>query len=179
MSAAPVLIRPGVAADASVLAAFAARTFAETFAATNTPADMQAHLARSYGVPQQSAELADPDMVTLLAEQGSSLLAYAQLRRGPPPACVDAAGAIELQRFYVDRPAHGAGVARLLMAAVHEAAAATGARQLWLGVWEHNPRAIRFYEECGFVDVGSQTFVLGADRQTDRVMVAAVVGAAV
>ena len=29
-----------------------------------------------------------------------------------------------------------------------------------------------FYAKCGFVDVGSHTFVLGSDPQTDRVMVA-------
>jgi ribosomal protein S18 acetylase RimI-like enzyme len=169
-----VLIRRGMVADASRLATFAARTFAETFADTNTPEDLQAHLARAYGVPQQTAELSNPDAVTLLAEQGGTLLAYAQLRRGPAPACVEATDVIELQRFYVDRPAHGSGVARLLMTAVQDAAAAAGARHLWLGVWEHNPRAIRFYEKNGFVDVGSQDFVLGADRQTDRVMIAPV-----
>jgi nucleoside-diphosphate-sugar epimerase len=52
-----------------------------------------------------------------------------------------------------------------------DAARAAGARHLWLGVWERNPRARRFYEKCGFVDVGSQAFVLGSDPQTDRVMV--------
>jgi GNAT superfamily N-acetyltransferase len=165
-------IRRGTVADAGPLAAFAARTFAETFAAHNTPEDMQAHCARTYGVPQQSAELTSPDTVTLLAEQGGALVAYAQLHRGVPPPCVTAPEAIELLRFYVDRPAHGSGVARLLMAATLDAAAAAGARHLWLGVWERNPRAIRFYAKHGFVDVGSQAFLLGADRQTDRVMVA-------
>jgi GNAT superfamily N-acetyltransferase len=174
MPPAPVLIRRGVAADASVLAAFAARTFAETFADTNTPEDMAAHLARSYGVPQQTAELSSPDAMTLLAERDGALVAYAQLRRGPAPACVADPDAIELHRFYVDRPAHGSGVASQLMAATRDAAAAFGARHLWLGVWEHNPRAIRFYAKHGFADVGSQDFVLGADRQTDRVMVAPV-----
>jgi ribosomal protein S18 acetylase RimI-like enzyme len=42
---------------------------------------------------------------------------------------------------------------------------------LWLGVWEENPRAIRFYDKCGFMPVGSQDFNLGAARQRDRVMV--------
>lgn len=40
-----------------------------------------------------------------------------QVRRATP------ADARELQRFYVDRPAQGTGVARELMAAVHAAAA--------------------------------------------------------
>jgi ribosomal protein S18 acetylase RimI-like enzyme len=52
-----------------------------------------------------------------------------------------------------------------------EAAAERGHRSVWLGVWEHNPRAIAFYERWGFVDVGEKSFVLGTDRQTDRVMV--------
>jgi hypothetical protein len=31
-------------------------------------------------------------------------------------------------------------------------------------------RAIAFYARWGFTDVGSQSFQLGADRQTDRIM---------
>jgi GNAT superfamily N-acetyltransferase len=169
-----VHIRAGTIQDAAALAAFAARTFAETFADDNAAADMQAHLTRSYGVAQQTAELASPAVITLLAEADDRLVGYAQVRYGPAPPCVQPADAIELHRFYVDTPAHGTGVAQRLMAAVCDAARTAGARHLWLGVWEHNVRAIRFYAKCGFVDVGSHDFVLGADRQTDRVMVAPV-----
>ena len=38
--------------------------------------------------------------------------------------------------------------------------AAVRASHLWLGVWQHSPRAIRFYEKNGFVD-----------RQIDPVMI--------
>jgi GNAT superfamily N-acetyltransferase len=169
-----VQIRRGVAGDAGALAAFAARTFAETFAADNTPADMQAHLDRAYGLAQQAQELTSPDVTTLLAEQDARLVGYAQVRHGPPPPCVAAAAAIELHRFYLDASAHGSGLAQRLMAEVFAAARDAGAAHVWLGVWERNARATRFYEKCGFADVGSQTFVLGTDRQTDRVMVAAV-----
>jgi ribosomal protein S18 acetylase RimI-like enzyme len=41
---------------------------------------------------------------------------------------------------------------------------------MWLGVWERNPRAIRFYQKHGFVDIGAKEFRLGTDLQTDRVM---------
>jgi ribosomal protein S18 acetylase RimI-like enzyme len=61
-----------------------------------------------------------------------------------------------------------------LITEAFDAARTAGARHLWLGVWEHNARALRFYAKCGFVDVGSHDFVLGTDRQTDRVMVAPV-----
>jgi len=171
---ASVCIRRGVAADAGALAAFAARTFAETFAADNRPEDIAAHLAASYGLAQQTRELVDPHVVTLLAHRGEVLVAYAQIRQKPPPPCVTHARPLELQRFYVDRPAHGDGIAQLLMATVRATVRSLGAQHLWLSVWERNPRAIAFYRKAGFVGVGSADFYVGPDRQTDRVLVAPV-----
>lgn len=168
----PTRIRRGVASDAPTLAAFAARTFAEAFGADNRPEDMQVHLATAYGVPQQTRELTNPDVVTLLAHQGETLVAYAQVRRQAPPPCVTHERPIELHRFYVDRPAQGSGVAQLLMSAAHQVARELGGKHLWLSVWERNPRAIAFYAKVGFVDVGSTYFYVGPDRQDDRVLVA-------
>jgi GNAT superfamily N-acetyltransferase len=167
-------IRRGTGADAAVLAAFAARTFTETYGAHNRPEDMRAHLEASYGVPQQARELADPGMATLLAEHDGVLAGFAQLRRHAPPPCVAASHPLELHRFYVDRPWQGRGLAQALMAAVQQAAHALGATALWLSVWERNPRAIAFYARCGFADVGGTWFFVGPDRQDDRVMLAPV-----
>lgn len=167
-------IRRGVPDDAPALAAFAERTFVETFGPHNDPRDMEAFVERTYSVEQQTAELTDPGVTTLLAHRDGRLVAFAQLRRHVPPPCVSDATAIELRRFYVEGPAQGTGVAQLLMAAVFDAANGTGARHIWLGVWERNPRAIAFYRKSGFTDVGSQPFVLGSDHQSDRVMVARV-----
>ena len=167
-------IRSAAASDAVALAALAARTFREAFAADNTPEDLAAHLARSYGAEQQGRELADPDMITLLAEEGGLLAGFAQLRRGHAPACVTGESPVELQRFYVAQDWHGRGIAQALMQRAVEEAVAWGGRTLWLGVWERNPRAIRFYEKSGYRGVGSQVFVVGSDPQTDRVMARAI-----
>jgi GNAT superfamily N-acetyltransferase len=171
-------IRRGVAADAPQLAAFAARTFAETFGADNNPDDLRLHLKSSFGLDQQTRELLDPNEITLLAYRDEVLVGFAQVRRNAPPPGVVLERPIELHRFYVDRPAHGKGVAQRLMRAARQAAAGFEGRQLWLGVWEKNPRAIAFYQKVGFVIAGSTIFIVGSDPQTDRVMVANVVPAA-
>lgn len=163
-------IRSGTLDDAALLADLGARTFDETFAAHNRPDDMRLYLARSYGLRQQSAELADPGIGTLLAEVDGRVAGYAQIRSGTPPTCVDGPAPIELWRFYVDHAWQGRGVAQALMAAVRAEAARRGGKTLWLCVWERNERAKTFYRKCGFLDVGSQPFILGTDRQTDRVM---------
>jgi ribosomal protein S18 acetylase RimI-like enzyme len=164
-------IRRAAPADAAPLAELAARIFIETFSEGTAPDDMAAHLAKSYGVRQQSDEIADPGMITLVVETDGVLAAYAQVRRIPPPDCVTGEAPAEIARFYVDRAWQGRGLAQRLMAASREAARELGGRSLWLGVWEKNHRAIAFYEKCGFRDVGSHDYWVGSDRQTDRVMV--------
>jgi diamine N-acetyltransferase len=167
-----IQIRAALESDAPALAAFAARTFEDTFGADNRPADIQEHLGRAFGIAQQTRELLDPNMVTLLAHQDEALIAFAQVQRKDPPACVTAGRPIELHRFYVDRPAHGRGIAHQLMNAVRDVARSLGGEHLWLGVWERNPRAIAFYKKAGFTDCGSTVFHVGPDPQIDRVMVA-------
>lgn len=177
MSGADVLrVRRATPADAAMLATLGARTFRDTFAADNTPEDMAAYLAHAYGVAQQGAELALPGSVFLIAELEGETVGYAYLREAPIPAHVtnppaSTGGAvIEIARFYVDARWQGKGIAQALMDAAVDEAAARGAATVWLGVWERNARAIRFYAKHGFHDIGSQPFVLGSDLQTDRVM---------
>lgn len=165
-------LRRAKPADAPSLAQFAARIFAETFGPDNRPEDIAAHLAKSFGPAEQHRELADPHYVTLVMDGPDGIAAYAQVRRATPPRCVSSHAPVELYRFYVDRPWQGYGIAQRLMDAVHAAASELGGQSIWLCVWERNARAIAFYTKSGYRDVGGATFVLGTDRQNDRVLVA-------
>jgi len=98
-------IRVAVEADAAALAAFAARTFEETFGPHNRAEDLRAHLHEAFGVAQQTLELRNPAMVTLLAHLETRLVAFAQVLRKDPPSGIAIDRPIELHRFYVDRPA--------------------------------------------------------------------------
>lgn len=174
--ASSIRIRRADAADAVVLSEFAERIFRETFEATNDPADMAAYLAEAFGVDRQRAELVEPGAIVLLAEDitGSNpvapLAGYSHLTTGEAPDSVPGPDPLELKRFYIDRTWQGAGLAQMLMHATLDAAVAAGARTLWLGVWEHNPRAIAFYRKFAFVEAGTHDFMLGRDRQTDLIM---------
>ena len=172
------MIRLAVPTDAAALSALAERTFRDTFAVDNTPADLAAHIAASYSPAHQARELRDPAYATFVAVgPNGELMAYAQLRDGAAPASVAGPAPVELLRFYVDAAYHGQGLAQQLMTTVLEAAVRRGAATLWLGVWEHNPRAQAFYRKLGFVDVGAHTFIVGSDPQTDRLMARPLVGA--
>jgi ribosomal protein S18 acetylase RimI-like enzyme len=163
-------IRTAEADDAQQLSEFAERTFRDTFGAMNTEDDMNLHARESYSAAIQSAELSNPDMLTLLCEANSQLIGFAQLRWNLSPDCIIAKNPGEIQRLYVDREWHGRGVARELMNACIERLQRHHSDVAWLGVWEKNPRAIAFYRKLGFVEVGAQSFRLGTDIQRDLVM---------
>jgi ribosomal protein S18 acetylase RimI-like enzyme len=163
-------VRRATPADAPMLAQLGARTFRESFGSENTPENMAAYLAKAFDVAVIARELADTDVTYLVADTTDRPVGYAMVRVVVAPPEVAGPAPLELVRFYVDRPWHGSGVARTLMSACDDEARRRRAGTLWLGVWERNPRAIRFYEKCGFRDVGSHTFILGDDEQTDRLM---------
>ena len=165
-------IRPAEIRDAGPLSRLGADTFREAFEADNTPEDIARYLAEAFSRDQQAAEIADPTATVLLAEQTvesgeAGLVGYAHLVSGRTPEAIRGPEPVELKRLYVRRAWHGRGVAQSLMDAAIEAARARGAQTLWLGVWERNPRALRFYEKYGFTRVGEHVFVVGADAQTD------------
>jgi len=169
VSASPA-IRRARADDAAALAALAERTFRATFAPHNSDANMERHCARTYGAAIQGAEIADAARTTIVADHGGALVGYAQLRHASRTACVAAQRPAEIQRIYVDAPWQGRGVAQALMDAMLAHARERGADRVWLGVWEHNPRARRFYAKLGFDLAGDHAFVLGDEVQRDLVL---------
>jgi ribosomal protein S18 acetylase RimI-like enzyme len=179
MSHKPLELLHATADDASPLAALAAQTFRDAFASDCSAQDLALHLARSYGEPQQRAEIEDPGITTLLARQNGTLVAFAQVRVGHAPDCMrdrlpNDSRALELGRFYVQRDWHGRGVAQELMRATFRAARERAADYLWLGVFERNERAQAFYCKHGFERIGRHVFVVGNDPQQDWIMLARV-----
>ncbi|MGI8508674.1 MAG: GNAT family N-acetyltransferase [Gemmatimonadaceae bacterium] len=171
----PIHIRVATPTDAAALSDFAARTFAATFGADNSPDDMATYIGATFTPDLQAAELGSTNGVILLVApaEGSGaddLIAYAALGSGDTPPCVTGQPTIELKRFYVVSAWQGRGVAQALMQRALLEVSQRGARTLWLGVWERNARAIAFYHKCGFRRVGDQPFQLGTDLQTDCIM---------
>jgi ribosomal protein S18 acetylase RimI-like enzyme len=163
-------IRRGTENDANLLAKLGATTFYESFAAQNTPENMAAYLAQTFGPEKQRTELADPRNTFLIAENDAVAIGYAQLRAGKAPACVSDPQAIELVRLYVSSTFQGSGIGGRLMEACLTEARQAGYQTIWLGVWQQNTRAQAFYKRWKFSIVGEHVFQLGDDPQMDWLM---------
>jgi diamine N-acetyltransferase len=165
----PLRVRRATVDDGPALARLATRTFVAAFGPDNRAADVERYVSEAFSETRLAAELEEPASTFLLAcEAGADeAVGYAHLRVGPN-AAVAARRPVELVRLYVEQPGTGVG-GRLLDAALDEAAQA-GHDVVWLGVWERNTGARRFYERWGFSFAGEVGFDLGDDRQTDLLM---------
>lgn len=163
-------LRRAAPADAPSLAVLAERTFRDTFGPRNSPGNMDQHCAKVFGTDIQLREIEDPGLVTTLAEEGHQLVGFSQLRLFHAHSSVTAERPAELNRIYVASEWQGRGVASELLQNALDTASKAGCDRLWLGVWEHNAKAMAFYRKFGFEIVGSHAFMLGQDRQRDLVM---------
>jgi GNAT superfamily N-acetyltransferase len=96
------------------------------------------------------AALADPRRVVLVAESDGAVVGMAHLA---PSTAANARHRAEVQRVAVADDARGAGVGRLLMAAIEEAALERGLTLLWLTTHDGTP-ACAFYEAVGYTKLG-------------------------
>lgn len=165
-------IRIAAPEDAAMLAEIGRKSFYDAFHEhpKNAPEDMEIFMNQVFGEPIQAAELRDPQTVYLVAEFENEIAGYAKLRQDAREEMVTGERCLEIARFYLLQNFIGrGGIAGRLMQAVLDLARENGFDTVWLGVWEHNPRAQAFYKKWGFEHVGEHIFQLGNDPQTDWV----------
>lgn len=167
-----ISIRPATGADAAPLTELAFTTFWDAFAGhpKNAPDDLDAYIQKAFNAEQIALELADPKSVFLLAEVSGELAGYSKLVLDYIEPGVTAERPVELNRLYSHQKYLGKGVGQALMDECFTRALNENCDVMWLGVWEYNPRAQRFYEKNGFRVVGKHVFQLGTDSQTDLLM---------
>jgi ribosomal protein S18 acetylase RimI-like enzyme len=156
--------------DIDALVALGIKTFRDTFDEYNTPQNMIRYINDTFTRKITEHEMSQPGTAFFLAFDGRKPVGYAKLRSSNPPADLNSTSALEIERLYAHRDYIGKRVGHMLMQTCLAHARKKGIRTLWLGVWEHNARAIAFYEKNGFQRFGHHTFMLGDDAQTDWLM---------
>jgi len=156
--------------DAPLIAEIARATFVETYAEQTPSEDMQEHLAHAYSAEQIDAELADPESTFFVARVGDAAAGYLKINRGKAQTELREPTGVEIESLYVSKRFQGYGVGRLLLDKAFDEARRAGADYVWLGVWERNAPARRFWNRMGFVEFASHGFRFGNAEHTDLMM---------
>jgi len=165
-----IIITKATTKDVAIVQNIGRQTFYETFAESNTEEDMAKYLDENFSTEKVSAELNNPDSNFFIAWDEDKAIGYLKLNIGKAQTELQDETSLEIERIYVKSEYHGKRVGQILYDKALEVATAHNKQSIWLGVWEENPRAIKFYEKNGFVAFDKHIFKMGSDEQTDIMM---------
>ena len=167
----PVLsLREAEFADLESLLDLAQTSFVQAFTEGNKPENVQAYLSQAFTQVQLEKEWRNPASTFLLASLEGKLVGYTKVNLAAAQTDVQDPDSLEVARLYTLEEVWGKGVGQFLLDAALDFAKEKGKTFVWLGVWEHNARAIRFYEKNGFKTFGSHPFPFGDEVQNDWLM---------
>ncbi|MBL4678339.1 MAG: GNAT family N-acetyltransferase [Mucilaginibacter sp.] len=156
--------------SAEILLKLRHKTFFDAFAAQNDPAHMEAFAKKNFTIENTIKELDNPDSEIYFALVDNEVAGYLKLNFNTAQTEPEGSDALELERIYVLEPFQGQKVGKYLMEYAIDKAMETNKTHIWLGVWEHNVKALAFYRSKGFEVFGSHPFKLGAENQVDLLM---------
>lgn len=162
-----LVIKEATQEDGQLIARLSRQTFAETFAADNTPEDMQLFFELQFSEASLIKEVGLPQHRFFVAYKNEEAAGYLKLTLVSHEAVPDS---IEISRLYATQQMVGKGIGAALMQQAINTANEMGRKALWLGVWEHNRRALQFYNRWGFVPFAEHPFLLGTDLQRDLLL---------
>lgn len=165
-----IVIRIASLQDLARLKAISVRTFQDSFGDQNTSENMEQYFRSSFSAEKLSEELQNPFSSFYFAELDTIPIGYLKINWGASQTELQAEKSLEIERIYVEKEFQGKHVGQLLLNKAMAVANEKLATSIWLGVWEKNGKAIRFYQKNGFVEFGKHLFKLGDDEQMDIMM---------
>lgn len=145
-------------------------TFIEAFAKDNTRENLDAYLASAFSLTSLISEINNPNTRFYFIEIEAQIVGYYKINIGESQTEIKADDSLELERIYIMADHQGKKIGEKIILAVGNIAQKEGKRYIWLGVWERNKKAIKFYERLGFIKFDTHIYPIGDDPQTDWMM---------
>jgi ribosomal protein S18 acetylase RimI-like enzyme len=160
-------IREATLKDLPEVKEVAISSYNDTFSWYNTPENLLHYFQSVYSLDNLEKELSEPKSKLFLAVEDDKIEGFARLREYSEVEHLLGKNTVELQRLYVLTSAHGKSIGSTLINFAIQYAKDQGYEWLWLGVWEKNYKAQKFYEKWGFEKFSEHTFWQGDDPQID------------
>ena len=165
-----ISIRIAKPEDVGDLLHMARTSFLQAFTTGNKPENVNTYLKEAFTLEQFEKEMATSASTFIVAEMEGAIIGYVKVNQVPAQTDVHDPDSLEVARLYVLEEHLGGGLGKRLLDTALDFAKQNHKKYLWLGVWEHNARAIRFYKKNGLRIFGSHPFPFGDEIQTDFLM---------
>ncbi len=156
--------------EVDLLLNFAKQQFIAFFEGYNSKENLDFYTKSAFTTEKIYSELKNTNSEFYFAKLNSEIIGYLKVNFGEAQTELQDETSLELERIYVAKEYQGKKVADLLLLRTIEIAKNKNLNYIWLGVWENNTPAIRFYEKNNFVKFDTHIFKMGSDEQTDFLM---------
>ncbi|EAR02706.1 GNAT family N-acetyltransferase [Maribacter sp. HTCC2170] len=156
--------------DINELTQVSIATFVDAFEKDNDPEDFKNYIDLAFNKTKLNKELKNPNTSFYFVFLEENLVGYFKLNQNEAQSDLKNMDSIELERIYVINEYQGQGLGLQILQEAKKLAKKTNKSYLWLGVWELNKAAIKFYERHGFSKFGMHPYYIGKDRQLDWLM---------
>lgn len=146
------------------------QTFYETFSSENSKEDMEEYISQNFSYEQLETEIKTNGTKFYIVEINDEVAAYMKLNFDTAQTESGHNNTLEVQRIYVLKEYKNNHIGKQLIQKAIEIGKTNHLTYIWLGVWENNINAIKFYEKQGFETFDTHIFKLGEDEQTDNLM---------
>ncbi len=165
-----VSVRHAIDTDATLISVLASATFYEAYFEQDESSNLSGYIHESFAVDEVRSQLQDPESSYILIFLDGKAVGYARLIENATSDGISPGSTIELRRLYMLERVWGTGIGTTLLEYCVDEGRNRGFDIFWLGVWEENERAIRFYDKFGFSQVGTISFPYGDVVGTNRVL---------
>jgi len=145
-------------------------TFWQTFASSNKEENMNEYMKEGFSREKLSSELNNKDSEFYFAEINYETVGYIKINFSGAQTEFQDEEALEIERIYVLDNFKGRKVGQNMLDKAMDIAMNGQKKYVFLGVWEYNYNAIKFYNKNGFKTFGKHIFRLGDEDQTDILM---------
>lgn len=156
--------------DLAILVEISTKTFVSAFEKLNNPEDFKAYMDIAFSKEQLKKELLNQNASFYFVYNDKELVGYFKLNKKEAQTESFGNTSIEIERIYVLDQFQGQQIGKKMLLHIFEIAKKEKVSFVWLGVWEKNTAAIRFYERYGFEKFDKHPFYIGKDKQTDWLM---------
>lgn len=156
--------------DLTILVEISINTFVSAFEKLNNPKDFKSYMDIAFSKEQLKKELLNKNASFYFVYNDKELVGYFKLNQKEAQTEFFGNISIEIERIYVLDKFQGQQIGKKMLLHIFEIAKKENISFIWLGVWEKNTAAIRFYEHYGFEKFDTHPFYIGKDKQTDWLM---------
>lgn len=156
--------------DLNALVQISNKTFVDAFEKDNNPTDFKEYVDIAFEESNLLNQLKNKDSSFYFVFKKEQCVGYMKLNVSEAQTEILSDDTIELERIYVIQEFQGQRIGELMLNEALQVARAQNKKYLWLGVWEKNLSAIRFYKKKGFTKFNTHPYYIGKDKQTDWLM---------